>query len=126
MYTQVLNRLSDEEWKDLDLPHPSSISPRQNVQLPDIAAHASDHVMVGVDGEVASGDGCDAVMSVDLKCGESGPKSPPVLCGGVKGKSRAYQDMAVTAKVHLSPTTLCLGPDIRVRKPCPPLQVWLS
>ena len=55
-YTQVLNRLSDEEWKDLDLPHPSSISPRQNVQLPDIAGRAYDLVTVGVDdSEVASG-----------------------------------------------------------------------
>ena len=35
-YTEILNQLTDEEWSLLDLPPPSSISHRHNLQLPDL------------------------------------------------------------------------------------------
>ena len=36
-YTQVLNNLTDEEWKSLKLPPTSTISPKANLQLADLS-----------------------------------------------------------------------------------------
>ena len=50
VYTKILNSLSEEQWKDLNLPDPKHLVPRSNVQLCDLEANSVQKSVIHISG----------------------------------------------------------------------------